>query len=154
METLSRARAIDSIRFPSSGCRLLRQSYFAFLLVIAGILVCVAAPGSSVYGATPASGPAASAASIIGTEAKLNGTPLTPGATLFPGDVMHHPIQVFKPAWNAVFDAQADLARQSRAWALNFAVAKNARVFSSHFPDSSTGYIRAAHNGYEWKAQD
>jgi glyoxylase-like metal-dependent hydrolase (beta-lactamase superfamily II) len=73
---------------------------------------------------------------------------------LFPGDVMHHPIQVYEPAWNAVFDAEPDLARRSRAWALNFAVAKNARVFSSHFPGSSTGYIRAAHNGYEWKAQD
>ncbi len=88
METLSRVRAIDSIRFPSSGCRLLRQSYFVPLLVLAGTLFLAAAPGSSAYGATPASGPAASAASIIGTEAKLNGTPLTPGATLFPGDVI------------------------------------------------------------------
>jgi len=88
METLSRARAIDCIGFPISGCRLLRHSYFVSLLVLAGILACAAAPGSSAYGATPAGGPAASAASIIGTEAKLNGAALTPGATLFPGDVI------------------------------------------------------------------
>lgn len=67
---------------------------------------------------------------------------------------MHHPIQVFEPAWNAVFDAEAELARQSRASPLMFAVEKNARAFTSHFPGSSTKYVSAAGNGYAWESRD
>ncbi len=67
---------------------LLHRSYFPFTLFLAGILVCTAAPGSSGFGATPANGPAASATSITGNDAKLNGTPMPVGATLFPGDVI------------------------------------------------------------------
>jgi len=88
MKTLPRALAIDYIWFLSGHLRPLRHSHFACLLVLAGILVFAATPASLAYGATPASGPAASAASIIGKEAILNGTPLAPGATLYPGDVI------------------------------------------------------------------
>jgi ferric-dicitrate binding protein FerR (iron transport regulator) len=88
MKTLSRALASHCILFQRSCMRLHCRPYFACLLVLAGILVCAVAAPPSAYGATPASGPAASAASIIGKEAKLNGTPLAPGATLYPGDVI------------------------------------------------------------------
>ena len=67
---------------------LLRRSYFQGLLFLAGILFCAAAPCSMAFGATRANDPAASATSIIGKEAKLNGTPMPVGATLFPGDVI------------------------------------------------------------------
>ena len=66
----------------------LRGSYFSFVLFVAVIIVCVAVPISPAFGAAPASGAAASAASIIGKDAKLNGTPMPAGATLFPGDVI------------------------------------------------------------------
>jgi len=66
----------------------IRDSYFSCLLFLAVILVWAAAPGSSAYGAVPASGPAASAASIAGKNAELNGAPMAAGATLFPGDVI------------------------------------------------------------------
>jgi len=65
-----------------------RSSYFPCLLFLAGIFVWAAAPCSSAFAATAASGPAASATSIIGKDAKLNGTPMSAGATLFPGDVI------------------------------------------------------------------
>ena len=72
-----------------SSCQMpLHRSYFPFVLFLAGILVCATAPGSSAFGATPANGPAASATSITGKDAKLNGTPMPVGATLFPGDVI------------------------------------------------------------------
>jgi ferric-dicitrate binding protein FerR (iron transport regulator) len=67
---------------------LLHRSYFPCLLFLAGILVCTAVPSSSGFGATSASGPAASATSITGKDAKLNGTLMPVGATLFPGDVI------------------------------------------------------------------
>ncbi len=88
MKTLSRALASDYIGISSSRGMLLRRSYFSCLLFLAGIFVWVAASDSPAFGATPASGPAASAASIIGKDAKLNGTPMLAGATLFPGDVI------------------------------------------------------------------
>jgi hypothetical protein len=66
----------------------IRRSYFSCLLFFVGIFVCGTAPGSSAYGATPASGPAASAVSITGEDAELNGAPIAAGATLFPGDVI------------------------------------------------------------------
>src|SRR4029077_510566 len=88
MKTLSRAPLNDRIGIASNRGLLLRRSYFSCLLFLAAILVCAAALGSSAYGTMPASGPAASAASILGKDAELNGAAMASGATLFPGDVI------------------------------------------------------------------
>jgi FecR protein len=88
MKTHSRAPKSDYIGILSSRGALLGQSYFSCLLFLAGILVWMATPGSPAYGATPADGPAASASSILGKDAELNGAPMPAGATLFPGDVI------------------------------------------------------------------
>jgi len=88
MKSFSSARTSGLTGFVSNCCMLLRRSYFAFMLFLAGILVRAAAPGPSAFGATSASGPAASATSITGKDAKLNGRPMPVGATLFPGDVI------------------------------------------------------------------
>jgi ferric-dicitrate binding protein FerR (iron transport regulator) len=88
MKSFSRTRTSRRNRTVSSRAKLLHHSYFACLLFLAGILVWAAVPDSSAYGATPASGPAASAASIMGKNVELNGTPMPVGATLFPGDVV------------------------------------------------------------------
>lgn len=69
---------------------------------------------------------------------------------LFTGDVMHHPVQVFRPEWNSVFDAFPEAAQRSRAWALAFAVAHQATVFSSHFPASSAGSVERDESGFSW----
>src|ERR1700687_1251175 len=52
------------------------------------LLFSPAALEQSAFGATPASGPRASAAGITGANAQLNGARLIPGATLFRGDVV------------------------------------------------------------------
>ncbi len=47
-----------------------------------------AAPVQPAAAAAPATVPAASATSIVGKTAQLNGAPMSAGATLFPGDVV------------------------------------------------------------------
>ncbi len=69
----------------------------------------------------------------------------------FAGDVMHHPVQVFRPEWNAVLDAFPDATQTSRAWALAFAADRQATVFSSHFPASSVGSVERDESGFRWK---
>jgi ferric-dicitrate binding protein FerR (iron transport regulator) len=88
MKSFSRTRTSGRAGIVSKRCLLLRRTYFSCLLFLSGILVWAAAPGSSALGATPASDPAASAASISGKYAQLNGTAMPVGATLFPGDVI------------------------------------------------------------------
>jgi hypothetical protein len=88
MKTVTRAHGIHRIGITKSHGMSLRASHFSRLLFLSAILVSVAAPGIPGYGATPPGGSAASAASIIGKDAELNGTPMAAGATLFPGDVI------------------------------------------------------------------
>ena len=66
----------------------LRRLYFSCLIFLAAILVWESSFGTRAYGATPESGPAASAISIVGKVAELNGAPLAAGTALFPGDVI------------------------------------------------------------------
>jgi ferric-dicitrate binding protein FerR (iron transport regulator) len=81
---------------PSSGphevpeCRTLRfrRAYYAGMMFLAGIFVWGFAHATSVYAATPPRGTVASTLSIIGKDARLNGSPMPSGATLFPGDVI------------------------------------------------------------------
>jgi glyoxylase-like metal-dependent hydrolase (beta-lactamase superfamily II) len=70
---------------------------------------------------------------------------------LFAGDLFHNPIQVRRPAWNSMFDAFADEARQSRRWALDFSADHDALVFTSHFPASSAGKVNRDVDGYRWR---
>jgi glyoxylase-like metal-dependent hydrolase (beta-lactamase superfamily II) len=70
---------------------------------------------------------------------------------LFAGDVMHHPLQVFKPEWNSVFCAFPEAAQTSRAWALAFAADHQVTFFSSHFPASSAGSVERDKSGFRWK---
>ena len=69
---------------------------------------------------------------------------------LFPGDVMHNPVQIAKPAWNSVFCEFQDDARLSRRWALDYAVEHQAVFFSSHFAGTSAGNIVRNGERYRW----
>lgn len=89
MNSFSRSSRSGRIQSVSTHGMQLRRSDFSRLILIVGILAWAASNGASAFGATPASEPAASATSIMGKEAKLNGTPMPVGATLFPGDVIH-----------------------------------------------------------------
>jgi glyoxylase-like metal-dependent hydrolase (beta-lactamase superfamily II) len=70
---------------------------------------------------------------------------------LFTGDIAHHPVQVYEPQWNSVFCAEQDKARQSRQWAFDYGVRREATLFTPHFPESSAGIISRSGDGYMWK---
>ena len=69
---------------------------------------------------------------------------------LFAGDVMHHPIQVYRPEWSSVFSEDKELGRKSRRWALNHMADTGALVFSSHFPASSAGRVGRNGEAFNW----
>jgi len=70
---------------------------------------------------------------------------------LFGGDLLHHPIQVYRPDWKSVFCADPERARESREWALNYAADHHAIYFSSHFADTSAGLVTRNAGGFEWQ---
>lgn len=60
---------------------------------------------------------------------------------LFGGDVMHHPLQVEHPDWNSTFCEDKPRAARSRLRALAWCADHGALYFSTHFADTSAGYI-------------
>jgi len=70
---------------------------------------------------------------------------------LFAGDVMHHPLQVYEPQLNSCFCEFPDAAVRSRLWALNDAAERNALFFTTHFAESSAGYVSRAGDRFDWR---
>jgi FecR protein len=62
---------------------------FACAIGTAVAFVLAAGPKATAFEAQPSAAPVASASSINGKSANLNGAPMAAGATLFPGDVIH-----------------------------------------------------------------
>ena len=58
-------------------------------------------------------------------------------AALFSGDVMHSPLQVYRPQWNSAFCLDQPQARASRQSLLEHAAKTGAIVFPAHFPETS-----------------
>lgn len=69
---------------------------------------------------------------------------------LFGGDVMHHPFQVYRPDWNSMYCEFAEQARISRRWALEHAAEHRALYFSTHFPESSAGFVTRKGDRFSW----
>jgi glyoxylase-like metal-dependent hydrolase (beta-lactamase superfamily II) len=70
---------------------------------------------------------------------------------LFGGDVMHHPIQVYRPEWNSIYCEEAEKARDSRRWVLEYLADRHALYFSSHFAGTSAGRVARTGTGFRWK---
>ena len=70
---------------------------------------------------------------------------------LFAGDVLHHPLQVYRPDWNSLYDLSKEGAIKSRKWALQFAVDNKATLFSSHFPATSAGRVDWDGTRFQWR---
>jgi glyoxylase-like metal-dependent hydrolase (beta-lactamase superfamily II) len=70
---------------------------------------------------------------------------------VFAGDVMHSPVQIYRPDWNSCFCADPDGARRSRMRVLNLCADQGATYFSSHFPESSAGRITRSDEGFAWR---
>ncbi|MEM5457747.1 MBL fold metallo-hydrolase [Paraburkholderia phytofirmans] len=73
---------------------------------------------------------------------------------IFTGDVMHNPIQVYRPEWNSTFCLDGASARHSRHWLLNYAADRDATLFTAHFPQTSAGRVRRGADGFEWQYAD
>ena len=70
---------------------------------------------------------------------------------LFAGDVMHHPLQVYEPGMNTCFCEFPEAAVRSRIWALNHAAERKALFFSTHFAESSAGYVSRTGDRFDWR---
>jgi len=70
---------------------------------------------------------------------------------LFLGDVMHHPLQVHCPDLRSVYCEFPEASRASREWLLSYASENHALCFSSHFAESSAGYISQGTAGFQWQ---
>ncbi|MBZ6075511.1 MBL fold metallo-hydrolase [Microvirga puerhi] len=73
------------------------------------------------------------------------------GKFIVMSDVTNHPaLFVRNPDWSAVFDMDADLARQTRRRMLEMAAAERAQVSFYHAPFPATGHIAKDGNGYRF----
>lgn len=70
---------------------------------------------------------------------------------LFSGDVMHSPLQVYRPEWSSTFCLYPEQARRSRQSLLDYALETDAVVFAAHFPETSAGSVRRNNDGLEWQ---
>jgi glyoxylase-like metal-dependent hydrolase (beta-lactamase superfamily II) len=70
---------------------------------------------------------------------------------LFWGDVMHHPLQVYRPDLRSVYCEFPGASRASREWILAYASENNTLCFTSHFAENSAGYVSRRTDGFQWQ---
>lgn len=64
---------------------------------------------------------------------------------IFTGDVMHHPIQIYRPEWNSRFCMDPQQAVTTRKQLLEHCAEHDSLIFPGHFGAPHAGHIR--HNG-------
>ena len=70
---------------------------------------------------------------------------------MFSGDLLHHPLQVYRPEWQPVFDEFSEQATASRRWALEYAADRGTLWFSTHLAETSAGHVTRAGDGFAWR---
>ena len=128
-------------------------------------------PGEDVYGDSIAPIFDAGLADVIEPDAdlghglRLESTPgHTPGHTslwvesdgevaLLPGDFMHSPLQFAEPHLAEIADADADLARATRARMLREVARNGALVLGAHFPSRPAGRVVPDNGAYRFVAE-
>jgi glyoxylase-like metal-dependent hydrolase (beta-lactamase superfamily II) len=70
---------------------------------------------------------------------------------VFSGDIMHQPLQVFRPDWNSAFCEDPTRARASRRWLFEHAADTGSTVFTAHFANSSAGRITRHGDRFDWR---
>lgn len=70
---------------------------------------------------------------------------------LFSGDIMHQPIQVYRPEWNSRFCEDAEEARRSRRWVLEHCEDTGALLLPAHFAGSFAGHVSRRGDGFAWQ---
>ncbi|MEW6641740.1 MAG: MBL fold metallo-hydrolase [Pseudomonadota bacterium] len=69
----------------------------------------------------------------------------------FMGDVLHHPLQVYRPDLRSVYCEFIAPAERSRRWMLAQAAASGSLCFSSHFAETAAGHVGRRANGFTWQ---
>jgi glyoxylase-like metal-dependent hydrolase (beta-lactamase superfamily II) len=69
------------------------------------------------------------------------------------GDVMHSPVQIRRPEWGSVFDAQPDLATATRRHLVAELQLPGTLGFGNHFADVVFGRVVDGADGPEWHAE-
>ncbi len=64
---------------------------------------------------------------------------------------MHHPLQVYRPDLRSTYCEFPEPSRASREWIITYAAEHRALCFSSHFAESSAGYISQQSGGFHWQ---
>lgn len=67
---------------------------------------------------------------------------------LFTGDILHHPMQVFRPDWNSVYCEDRTQAAATRRAVLERACATGARIVPAHFGGVHTTYVERDGEGF------
>jgi len=70
---------------------------------------------------------------------------------VFVGDVMHHPIQVYRPEWSSAFDTDPREAEASRRRMLEGCAERGCRVFPAHFGVPHVGWVRRSGGGFRFE---
>lgn len=67
---------------------------------------------------------------------------------LFCGDVVHHPMQIYRPDWNSVFCEDAEQARETRRRVLDEAADSGALLVPAHFGGSHVARVLREGTGF------
>ncbi len=70
---------------------------------------------------------------------------------LFPGDIFHHPIQIYEPDWNSAYCALPDEARITRRRTLEYCVEKGALMLPAHFGPSHAGRVACTDDSFSFE---
>ena len=66
------------------------------------------------------------------------------------GDLMHSPVQCAHPDWSAIFDADPDMARDTRRRFLENRYMDGRLVLTAHFPSPSMGHIKVQGDAFRF----
>ena len=66
----------------------------------------------------------------------------------FGGDVIHHPIQIYRPDWSTTACLDQAASAASRRRLLETCSERGALLLPSHFPAPHGGHVRAAGEGF------
>jgi glyoxylase-like metal-dependent hydrolase (beta-lactamase superfamily II) len=70
---------------------------------------------------------------------------------VFIGDVMHHPIQVYRPEWSSRFCTDPTQAAESRMRVLEHCAESGCRLFPAHFGAPHIGWVRRNGSGFRFE---
>jgi len=69
---------------------------------------------------------------------------------LFIGDVMHHPLQVYNPAWNSRFCEDPEAARRTRRGVLEHCADTGSLMLPAHFAAPHCGHVKRREAGFSF----